>query len=100
MSDELDGIVVNEELAKKSPCTCYEVELPDGRKLLLCWAKGIIGMLSKEQIEKYCPKKIIKPAPERLKRRYIKFIEAAKKTAGLPITERIRMMRRILREEE
>jgi len=43
-----EGIVVDEELAKKSPC--YKIDGTD-----LVFSKGIVGALSDEQKEKYCP---------------------------------------------
>jgi len=43
-----EGIVVDEEKAKKSPC--YRV---DGTNLV--FSEGIIGALNEEQKEKYCP---------------------------------------------
>lgn len=46
----LDGIVVNENDAKVGPCKC--VDTSDGGKL--CWDKGIIGALHKDQVKKYC----------------------------------------------
>ena len=52
--DEYEGIVVNEEKAKASPC--YRI---DGTNLV--FSKGIVGALSREQVEKYCPKIISKP---------------------------------------
>jgi len=56
------GIVVDEELARRTPCVGYRI---DGKEYL--WSKGIIGMLSEEQIKEYCPEKIIKPKiPERV----------------------------------
>ncbi|MBA7684767.1 hypothetical protein ES703_93176 [subsurface metagenome] len=45
------GIVVNEAVAKSSPCRCFEYE--PGKKL--CFSKGIVGALSDEQEEIYCP---------------------------------------------
>ncbi len=45
---DFEGIVIDEERAKSSPC--YRV---NGTNLI--FSKGIVGALSKEQIEKYCP---------------------------------------------
>ena len=45
------GIVVDESKAKASPCKC--VEYKPGKKL--CWSPGIIGALTDEQEELYCP---------------------------------------------
>lgn len=45
------GIVVNEAVAKASPCRCFEYE--PGKKL--CFSKGIVGALSDEQEKIYCP---------------------------------------------
>jgi len=64
------GIVVDEAVAKATPCICYDV---DGK--LMCFSKGIIGTLDQGQIEAYCPeKKIVK---EGIARRVAKFREAA-----------------------
>jgi len=49
LSIALDGIVVNDEDAKRGPCECVKT---DGSQI--CWDKGIIGALSKEQQDKYC----------------------------------------------
>ncbi len=48
-----DGIVVNEQLAGSEhlACTCTEGKDKED----ICWKKGIIGILSKEQVDKYCP---------------------------------------------
>ena len=43
-----EGIVVDEELAKKSPC--YQIDDTE-----LIYSKGIIGVLNDEQVKKYCP---------------------------------------------
>jgi len=45
------GIVVNEPRAKTTPCKC--VEYKPGKNL--CWSPGIIGALTDEQEELYCP---------------------------------------------
>ena len=45
---DFEGIVVDEEKAKKSPC--YRIDGTD-----LVFSKGIVGALSDEQKEKYCP---------------------------------------------
>lgn len=45
------GIVVDEELAKVTPCRC--IEYRPGKKL--CFSKGIVGALSDEQEKLYCP---------------------------------------------
>lgn len=45
------GIVVNEALAKATPCRC--IEYRPGKKL--CFSKGIVGALSNEQERNYCP---------------------------------------------
>ena len=65
------GVVINEEVAKKTPCTCYKL---DGE--LICWSKGIIGTMTDEQESTYCTSKDIKPATGELKDRINKFTEA------------------------
>lgn len=55
--EEYEGIVVNEEKAKTSPC--YRI---DGTNLV--FSKGIVGALSRDQIERYCPKIIEKTPAE------------------------------------
>lgn len=45
------GIVVNEAIAMASPCRC--IEYRPGKKL--CFSKGVVGALSDEQEEIYCP---------------------------------------------
>lgn len=53
-SGPFEGIVVDEDRAKITPC--YRI---NGTNLI--FSKGIIGALSKEQVEKYCPEIIEKP---------------------------------------
>lgn len=57
------GIVVNEAVAKASPCRCFEYE--PGKKL--CFSKGIVGALSDDQEKVYCPtvEKLESPGLER-----------------------------------
>lgn len=43
------GFVVDPGVARDTPCTCYHVKEND-----LCWSKGIVGALDKEQEELYC----------------------------------------------
>ena len=60
------GIVVNEAVAKASPCRC--VEYKPGKSL--CWSSGVIGALSDEQEKLYCPtiEKVERPGTvERMK---------------------------------
>jgi len=48
-----DGIVVDPKTAESDiiSCTCTEGKNSED----ICWKKGIIGILSKDQVEKYCP---------------------------------------------
>lgn len=66
------GLMVNTDIAARTGCRCYEV---DGT--LMCFSKGIIGTLSKPQVEAYCPtKQILKEGG--LVERVKKFKEAAR----------------------
>jgi hypothetical protein len=83
---ESPGRVLNEELATTTPCTCYR--LPDRD---LCFSKGVIGMLTQEQEERYCPSKEYRE--DGVARRVAKFREAAEtckeQIAGIPKGERL-----------
>ena len=81
------GLIVNPDLAARTGCRCYKID-----DTLMCFSAGIIGTLSKPQIEAYCPtKEIITEGGmvERVKR----FKEAAKvakeKIAKIPKGERL-----------
>ena len=65
------GIVVNEAVAKATPCTVYKVDTTE-----IGFSKGIIGALDKGQLEAYCPTKIYKT--EGIARRVKTFKEIAK----------------------
>ena len=65
------GIVVDEGVAKATPCTVYKVDETE-----MAFSKGVIGALSKGQIEAFCPAKIYKT--EGIARRVKTFKEIAK----------------------
>jgi len=46
------GIVVNPDLAARTGCRCYKIDETE-----MCFSPGIIGTLSKSQVEAYCPTK-------------------------------------------
>ena len=80
------GIVVNPDLAARTPCKCYAV---DGE---LCFSKGIIGTLSKAQVQAYCPTKEVLTEGgivERVKKFREAAAEAHKKIEALPKGERL-----------
>ena len=64
-SEAYSGIVIDEKLAKE---TCYCEPIIQVR----CYAKGVIGALSKEQAMKFCPEKY---------RRLLKVLEELKENA-------------------
>lgn len=81
------GLVVNTDIAARTGCRCYKVD-----DTLMCFSRGVVGTLSKPQVEAYCPTKEILTEGgivERVKR----FKEAAKaakaKIAGIPKGERL-----------
>lgn len=82
------GIMVNPDIAARTGCRCYRVDGTD-----MCFSKGIIGTLSKGQVEAYCPTKDIKTEGG-LVERVKKFKEAARvaeeKIKKLPKGERLR----------
>jgi hypothetical protein len=81
------GLVVNTDIAGRTGCRCYKVD-----DTLMCFSKGIIGTLSKPQVEAYCPTKEIL-TEDGIVERVKKFKEAAKvakaKIAGIPKGERL-----------
>jgi len=81
------GIVVDPELASRSVCKCYRI---DGS--LMCHTKGIIGTLSKSEIEAYCPTIIEEESPaleERVKKFKEAVAEAHKEVENIPKGERL-----------
>ena len=80
------GIVVNKDVAARTGCRCYVVDTTE-----MCFSRGIVGTLSKPQVEAYCPTKEI--LTEGIARRVKLFKEAAKEAkkeiAGIPKGERL-----------
>ena len=50
------AIIVDDEIAKHSPCTCYVYD--NGKKI--CYSIGAIGVLSDEQEKQFCKEQIVK----------------------------------------
>jgi len=81
------GIVVNPDLATRTGCKCYKVD-----DTLMCFSAGIIGTLSKPQIEAYCPTKEVLTTGgivERVKKFREAAAEAHKKIEAIPKGERL-----------
>ncbi len=82
------GIVVDEALAKATPCRC--IEYRPGKKL--CFSKGIIGALSDEQEKIYCPtiEKLESPGLERRLEGWMGAVDTCKaEIAEIPKGERL-----------
>ena len=82
------AIIVNEALARSTPCKCYPIG--DGKKL--CFSKGAIGALDQSQRKIYCTEEIdVKDGG--ITHRIEQFREAAKvcktRIEGLPKGERL-----------
>lgn len=81
------GIVVDADVAARTGCKCYQVE-----DTLMCFSKGVIGTLSKPQVEAYCKtKEVITEGGmvERIKRFKEAAAEAHKEIEKLPKGERL-----------
>ncbi len=77
------GVVLDEARAKATPCSCFTYKGKD-----LCWSKGIIGMLKRDQQDIYCVAGRTYKAQPALTKRYETFAEAAeeahKKIEAMP----------------
>lgn len=81
------GLVVNKDIAARTGCKCYAVD-----DTLMCFSKGIVGTLSKPQVEAYCPTKDVKTEGglvERVKKFKEAAKEAQKRIADVPKGERL-----------
>lgn len=91
------GIVVNEDIAARTPCKCATV---DGSEI--CFSKGIVGGMSEGQKEAYCnPKTYFEsPALEKRIRGFKEAVaEAKEKIKGIPKGERLEPWLKAMSEE-
>ena len=89
----IDGIVIDEERAKTTPCKCINY---NGKEL--CWSPGVIGMLRQDQVREYCPTKNFEEKPNLVKH-LNEFKKIAEETKGMPLPEKIAFMRNSRKEE-
>lgn len=83
------GIVVDEGVAKATPCRC--IEYRPGKKL--CFSKGIVGALSDEQEKLYCPteEKLESPGLEKRLENWMGSVDICKaEIAKIPLGERLK----------
>lgn len=66
------GIVIQEEVAKTTPCKCFQLKGDE----LLCFSQGVVGGLTDEQENTLCTKKQVNPPTKGQKERIAKFTEA------------------------
>jgi len=82
------GIVIDESLAKATPCRC--IEYRPGKRL--CFSKGIIGALTDEQEKIYCPtiEELVSPGLERRLQGWMESVETCKaEIEAIPKGERL-----------
>ncbi len=68
------GLMVNPDIAARTPCRCYTYK----GEPKICYSKGIIGSMSKGQIEAYC-KPLIKVGESKRVKEFIEAKEEALK---------------------
>lgn len=81
------GLVVNADVAARTGCRCYKID-----DTLMCFSKGIIGTLSKPQVEAYCPtKEVVEEGGlvERVRQFKEAAAEAKREIADVPKGERL-----------
>lgn len=82
-AEGLGGIVVNPDIAARTPCTCY------GN---ICFSRGVIGALNESERAAYCPSIVQKTSPA-MTRRLEKWQESKEicktKAAEFPKGERL-----------
>ncbi len=79
------GIMVNPDIAAKTPCRCYTYE----GEPKICYSRGIIGSMSRPQIEAYCKPMIKLGESKRIKEWMAASKEAKAAIAGIPRGERL-----------
>jgi hypothetical protein len=90
------AIVVNEALAKATPCECTRVDDSE-----ICFSKGCVGALSEADKVLYCNPKVYVERPglaERIRKFKEAVAEAKEKTAGIPKGERLEPWLRAMSE--
>lgn len=73
------GLVVDEELARRTGCTCHAIGPTYTPKDLMCFSPGVIGTLTDEQDVEFCRVGRIIMREDGIKRRIEKFKTASKK---------------------
>lgn len=99
------GIIIDEEIAKKSICNCHQINGTEEPEDLMCWQSGVIGALSKSQIRELCTEKTVQTG-NGVKKRIQKFrmasekckLEVSKLPKGEHLLSRIECMRRELKK--
>ena len=79
------GIMVNPDIAARTPCRCYTYE----GEPAICYSKGIIGTMSKGQIEAYCNPMIELSESKRVREFKEAAAEAKAAIAGIEKGERL-----------
>jgi len=79
------GIMVDTDVATKTSCRCYTYE----GEPAICYSKGIIGSMSKGQIEAYCKPLIEIGESKRVREFKEAAAEAKKEIEGIPRGERL-----------
>ena len=79
------GIMVDADVAARTPCRCYTYE----GEPVICFSKGIIGSMSKAQIEAYCNPLIELGESKRVREFKAAAAEAKREIAGIPRGERL-----------
>lgn len=93
------GILVDEGVARATPCICFEIDKADKTKAELCFSKGIVGALDEGQKTLFCPDKIIKQPTEKQKRRIQGFQEAASVCKGQEVEPWLQCMSQALKSK-
>jgi len=91
------GIVVDEDIAARTPCRCARVDDSE-----ICFSRGVVGGLSEAQKEAYCnPKTYFKsPGLEKRIRGFKEAVAAAKeKIKDIPKGERLEPWLKAMSEE-
>lgn len=78
------GIVVDEGVARATPCECLEL---DGAEE--CFSKGVVGGLDEGQKALYCNPRVTRPASPEQRERVALFESCGRQVKALPKGERL-----------